>query len=583
MPFERSPTRAELNKILFDGADFWPAGYKPPPELPPTKKIPPSKPPTIKISTYKANTQRMIDIVKPPPAFVPPHTTAHAHALPPHSALPAPLFMINKRAFATGGGGVLYRLQCVADPTRFIVGKQARCANDIEHEMGNLLAQRFKDSGISDDRLAELWRAPLPREEIDPTRKLREDLYTITSERKDALHPPPRPPVRWPLLPTRAAGIGRPCRYMAGPKILAGPILPSPATAKYCVQFFEHYSGTLHDAVKLQTIKAKDPMWPPSISSHPFYMRTSTRTTYDCVRRALFGMEGEPRAIASPGASSVYSSGSTEMITRALKFVYHLFESLQLHHDVSVLHCDIKPGNIFLNWCVDGRAEHPVFGDYGLTTDCKVTRPFNHRAHMYTWAEMMGEVGPHKDVPGPSEWRVSASLTVEKFAERLPPAMLSAGLFGVVLTDSIGTRAYSAPESFTPDEGVVQKHYGVYSARSDVYALAVTVIETLSGCSIMPELYGGKYDAAARELRLGYIVALCGLLRDNYDNYDKADGAPQFNGWALLPSSVVDILEIMLQSQRDVDEAGPAAAAGADINHLLAECRIQVHQLYNLY
>jgi len=101
------------------------------------------------------------------------------------------------------------------------------------------------------------------------------------------------------------------------------------------------------------------------------------------------------------------------------RMALHCFVGLQLHHQAGILLCDIKPANMFVS---HDRLLQPVFGDYGL-------------ARVFT----------------PSQ-----SLII-----KLEPA------------DRLGTPNYRAPEA----ERAAEHHY--YTAASDVYSLACTLIDVL--------------------------------------------------------------------------------------------------------
>lgn len=110
------------------------------------------------------------------------------------------------------------------------------------------------------------------------------------------------------------------------------------------------------------------------------------------------------------------TSSAGQLLTR---MVLHCFAGLQLHHQAGILLCDIKPANMFVS---HDRLLQPVFGDYGL-------------ARVFT----------------PSQ-----SLII-----KLEPA------------DRLGTPNYRAPEA----ERAAEHHY--YTAASDVYSLACTLIDVL--------------------------------------------------------------------------------------------------------
>lgn len=224
------------------------------------------------------------------------------------------------------------------------------------------------------------------------------------------------------------------------------------------LMFFEFYSHTMDACLYKKKAAAV---------VHPDFMR-------DAPRLVLFWE-------SSSGSDDIGDIQAMERASCAL--LRHLFQNLAAHHRARVLLGDIKPANIFFS--ID-RPRQPVFGDYGHAAHMgtqphaasarirPITQgddsPLAYTHHMHSTCDLLD--GSSFQAPL-DNGAVPTLPSLQRALQTQQPA--SAALMGLV-HPSIGTPSYQSPETLTCQGGK-----GVYTAGSDAYSLAASLIEILSG------------------------------------------------------------------------------------------------------
>jgi serine/threonine protein kinase len=327
-----------------------------------------------------------------------------------------------------------------------------------------------------------------------------------------------------------------PTRAVAANPILFRPIAKvlQPVAKAIHLMFFEFYSNTMDGC--LHSTSA-----PEAAAATPIIPRDFMRET---PRTALFWESN----------SSNIDCGDIPAMERAsCSLLRHLFENLAAHHRVRLLLGDIKPANIFFN---NDRPRQPVFGDYGHAAHMSTAEPhpscsrihpilpahdsalLAYTHHMHSACDLPDGSSFQAPLNGgavpPTVASLQAALSIQQ------PA--SAALMGIVRT-SIGTPAYQAPETLASKGGT-----GVYTAGSDAYSLAASLIEILSGYStcMSPQhtaLNGGRILALQRQCN--ELKMFSAAVRTNGKLLTK-------NSWldsgsmAIVPLAVLDSLNSLL-------------------------------------
>lgn len=156
-------------------------------------------------------------------------------------------------------------------------------------------------------------------------------------------------------------------------------------------------------------------------------------------------------------------------VARILRWVAACVDSVQRHHHVGYLLGDIKPHNIFLDKKFDSHAKEwylqPVVGDYGFARDLR-----------------------HSDVS-----RVAAAAAM---APSSMNAIVASG-FDVEEGRVHGTTSYASPEIRDTS------HSRLYTAASDAYSLAATLIDILAGETLGDDRFCRRLDCIDRFLNCG--------------------------------------------------------------------------------
>jgi serine/threonine protein kinase len=237
-------------------------------------------------------------------------------------------------------------------------------------------------------------------------------------------------------------------------------------------------------------------------------------------------------------------------------FVLHLFKCLAAHHRVDVLLGDIKPGNMF-----GDHSLRPVFGDYGHAT---VFDKSGKRAlHL-------GRIQPNPKAaarlqyrtPQPTTGRLSTHMqevlsSADSSTKAVAPASAAAALRLVGTCSAIGTTGYRALETTILVPGL-RGAGGVYTKRSDVYWLAVSLIELLVGYTAQTSRNPARQQAATLTLqRRTHLLAQCDQLLQfsqlqSTNPYTKQEWLKQ-GALARVPVPLIELLRQLIEPPRMID------------------------------
>ena len=217
------------------------------------------------------------------------------------------------------------------------------------------------------------------------------------------------------------------------------------------VTFFRYYSGSLQDALTHSDVTLqlrRDWFWQP-------------------IGRRMQG-----------------AGDADAMCRKALRFVLHCLQGLAAHHACGVLLGDIKPSNLFYDRPGSNEqqgsapaAAAAALADSSFNLEC---RPFwgdyDHATDMRS-----PEWGSHVRIISQAQQRYGGYADKDLRSQQAAEAETAGELLGL-LTQSIGTWPYQAPETFTPPYArSVVALTGEFHSRSDAYALALTLLEVCVG------------------------------------------------------------------------------------------------------
>ena len=192
---------------------------------------------------------------------------------------------------------------------------------------------------------------------------------------------------------------------------------------------------------------------------------------------------------------------AASMESAVVSLTRHLFSNLAAHHRERVLLGDIKPHNIFFN---NNELLQPVFGDYGHATYMELSAPTLISARLET-------------IFYPANW-------------------INHPLEGRVRQSCIGSEWYRAPE---------MQRTGIYTAASDAYSLAASIIEVLCGYSKKEGNPLAALQAQCTQLRVFSNLARCTELT-------KADWHAKHGGMAVVPTRLLNALDALLLQKGSV-------------------------------
>jgi len=230
------------------------------------------------------------------------------------------------------------------------------------------------------------------------------------------------------------------------------------------------------------------------------------------------------------------------------RLVLHLFECLAVHHRVGVLLGDIKPGNMFVNY-----NSLPVFGDYGHATVFDKSgkralhlgriQPNPNAAARLQYRSLAQEAGGLSPLMQEAVVSRSSSAKAAPAAAASHPKLRLTGTCG-----GIGTSSYRATEA--------SKH-GIYTERSDMYSLAVSLIELLVGytAQISRDPTHAQRTATSTQLqRLAQLRDQCAQLHQFSQQASTSTSTKQEwlqqGALARVPVPLIQLLRHMIEPPR---------------------------------